>query len=155
VFDSSLFKQVTYGIIDTLYLRSTFGASPGGIVTIMLVTSPCTTSTVTWNTQPSFDSLNSKFTFTPPSSDGYSKIVSDTLNNWITKRSNGSLPNYGFMIRYATESSGNTWLFYTEKAVLGKKPYISIGFTGGTTIIDTGERAGRFDPITGRPRRKL
>jgi len=121
-------NQVTYAYIYLLkkdYQTPTIKAYP--------VTSDWSSSSVTWNNKPDYDST----IYTPEvynsTGNWYRLNVTNILKCWL----NNAFPNYGLVLKEPNENlSAQKTKFYSSDAPSPNKPELVIGYSVGKTLSD-------------------
>lgn len=107
-----------------LRLKKSSGVNPTAYA--YRVTSSWSSSTVTWNNQPSYTSSGSSSMSTHAGSDWFQMGVTSIVNAWAT-----GTTNYGFLVKDQTESGTSHWTtFYSSDAPSPNKPELIIYYTG-------------------------
>lgn len=108
-----------------LRIRKYSGSTP--TVTANRVTSTWTSSTLTWNNKPNYQSGGSSLILT--SNDWYKADVTGIVHSWV----NGVYSNYGFLLRDTNESSTSHWTtFYSSDAASPNKPELHISYSASS-----------------------
>lgn len=117
-------------------------------VTVYRVNDPWTESSVTWNSKPGRGEAYGSASVHSRDWGRYSFDVTDLVRGWV----NGSIPNYGLMVR-GPESSGNdsARLGFLTRDMSGTTyaPYIRITYAGMTTAE---EEEGMMEDVLNPPK---
>ncbi len=115
-----------------VYLVSSYDV-PGTtrLITTYRISSSWAESTVTWNTRPAFAEAYGSAPVTHGTWGWYSFDVTTLVRGWV----NGTLPNYGIMLR-GPETSGPNWKSFSTREG-GISPQLVITYGGSLTSIDT------------------
>ncbi len=94
-------------------------------ITTFRITSPWSESAVTWNTRPSYSTAYGS-AYVPHDVEGWHSFdVTSLVQGWI----NGSIPNYGVMLRGPEWSgSDSSWKSFLTKEEGSHTPYLSITY---------------------------
>lgn len=114
-----------------LYLNMTNTAAISAPFTIHALTQAFDPSTANWNNQPTYsNTYKSEITNMPNSPGGRQYDITNIVQAWV----NGTIPNYGLLIKDTNEGAANT-LKRFESAESGgsSQPYLIIDYTIPTT----------------------
>lgn len=96
-------------VLDSLYQYEEY--NPTTPIKLMKVTSSWSELDITWNNQPTYDSVTSQVSWTAPNAKSIwgrispdSGAVHDTLKNWVQQWIVNSSTNNGFVMRYENEN---------------------------------------------------
>lgn len=104
-----------------IYMRKYSGATPS--VSAYRITSEWSSSSVTWNSKPSYTTAHGSNTATLKSDGWYSLDVTRIVSLW----QKGVYSNYGFLIKDSTEDNTSHWTtFYSSDAASPNKPELRI-----------------------------
>lgn len=121
----SYFEKVNADQITSSFIsiRKYSGATPS--VRAYRVTSPWSSSTITWNNKPGYTTTNASTISTLYSNDWYRLNVTQIIQSWVSR----SYSNYGFVLKDTNESNSNQWTtFYSSDAASPNKPELHINY---------------------------
>jgi hypothetical protein len=104
-------------------------------IEVMKILTNWNESTVSWDTQPQFDSTNLKFTWNTGftgSINGVDSTESDSLKNWVQRWANGLDNNYGILIRYSnekTDDKAHNWRSSSNSFSSDYRPELYVEYT--------------------------
>jgi hypothetical protein len=106
------------------------GATP--VITAYRNTGSWASSTITWNNKPSYTTSECSTTATNDSGTWWRMYNLTVVKKWL----NGTYPNYGWMIKDATESGTSQWTtFYSSDAASPNKPELHIWYSAATQYL--------------------